>query len=196
LYSHLHSGGESFLLEQLINSFLLVFVGEIGDKTQLLALLLASRYQKYGSILAGVFTATILNHALASWVGLQAAQLIPDHILKWVLAGAFFAFAIWVLIPDKETDIKTRGSWSVFAITFVSFFLAEMGDKTQLVTVALGAKYSSVVLVSLGSTLGMMASNGLAIFWGPRILQSIPIEWVRRLTCMMMCIFGLLILLS
>lgn len=184
------------MLEQLINSFFLVFVGEIGDKTQLLSLLLASRYQKSWTILAGVFFATILNHGLASWVGLQASNLIPESTLKWLLAGAFFVFAIWVLIPDRVGDLKPKGAMNVFFITFISFFIAEMGDKTQLVTVALGAKYSSVALVSFGTTMGMMASNALAIFWGPRVLQTIPMVWVRRLTCLMMFVFGMLILLS
>ncbi len=174
---------------------MLVFVGEMGDKTQLLSLILAARYKRPWTILAGVTLATLLNHGLASWVGGVAARMVDPHILKWSLALTFFAFAVWLLIPDKEGEIKTGRRYGAFLTTVIAFFIAEMGDKTQLATIALGARYSSPLVVTLGTTLGMIASNALAIFLGDKLLAKIPMRWVRVFACLLFVLFGLAILL-
>jgi len=176
------------------NSFFLVFAGEMGDKTQLLALLLAARYRQPWVILAGVFVATILNHALASWAGGLVASYFQPEVLKWALAILFFGFAIWILVPDKEDEFKESGRFGAFLTTVVAFFLAEMGDKTQLATVALGARYTQVWIVTLGTTMGMMASNALAIFLGEKLLKRIPMKWVRVFACILFFLFGIGIL--
>lgn len=181
-------------MEALINSFLLVFAGEMGDKTQLLSLLLAARYKKPWAILAGVFIATIVNHGLASWAGGFVASYFSPQTLKWTLVLTFFAFAGWILIPDKEGELNTVNGGGVFMTTVIAFFLAEMGDKTQLATVALGASYSSATIVTIGTTIGMVASNALAIFLGERLLKRVPMKWVRVFACLMFVAFGVVIL--
>ena len=181
-------------MEAIINSFLLVFVSEMGDKTQLLSLVLTARYKRPWLILAGVFTATILNHAMAAWAGVWAASLLTPHILKLVLAFTFLAFAVWILIPDKEGELKSSNRFGVFLTTVVSFFLAEMGDKTQLATVALAAKYSSIARVTIGTTAGMLGSNALAIFLGDRLLQKISMKWIRIFASFLFAVFGIAIL--
>ncbi len=181
-------------MEILINCFVLVFAGEMGDKTQLLALVLAARFRKPWTILLGILFATLLNHALAAWGGgLIAAYMGPEY-LRWGLATLFFLFAAWILIPDKEEEFKETGRFGAFMTTVVAFFIAEMGDKTQLATVALGARYSSLALVTLGTTLGMLASNALAIFLGERLLRRVPMHWIRRAASFLFVLFGLLIL--
>lgn len=183
-------------MEIFLNSFLLVFAGEMGDKTQLLALVLASRFRKPWTILAGVLVATLLNHALAAWAGGWISSLVPPDILKWILAVTFFVFGIWMLVPDKDEGLREAGGFGVFVTTVIAFFFAEMGDKTQLATVALGALYAQTALVTLGTTAGMMASNALAIFLGPRLLARVPMKWVRVFSCLLFFVFGLVILFT
>lgn len=184
------------MLEALLNSFLLVFAGEMGDKTQLLALVLAARYRKPWTILGAVFVATILNHALASYAGEWLAVMISPTNLKWLLICIFVGFGIWILFPDKEGEVKDNSRFGAFVTTLIAFFLAEMGDKTQLATIALGARYNDVVSVTIGTTLGMMASNALAIFLGPQLLAKIPMKYVRIFACVLFLIFALGIYLS
>lgn len=181
-------------MEALMNSFFLVFAGEMGDKTQLLALILAARFRKPWTILFGVFVATLLNHALAAAVGGTIANYFDPMTLKWVLAITFFAFAVWILIPDKEEKFENHGKFGPFLTTVIAFFLAEMGDKTQLATVALGARYPSLLLVTVGTTLGMLASNALAIFLGERLLRKVPMKWVRVFASALFLLFGIAIL--
>lgn len=183
-------------LEAFLNSFLLVFAGEMGDKTQLLSLLLVSRYRQPWIILGGVFVATILNHALASWAGGWVASLVEPRYLSWGLALTFFAFGLWILVPDKEEEIKASGRFGVFLTTVIAFFIAEMGDKTQLATIALGARFADPWIVTLGSTAGMMGSNALAIFLGEKLLRRIPMKWVRVAACILFMIFGIAILMG
>jgi putative Ca2+/H+ antiporter (TMEM165/GDT1 family) len=183
-------------METLLNSFLLVFAGEMGDKTQLLALVLATRYKKPWTILLGVFIATVLNHALASWAGAWASSNFSPSTMAWVLAITFFVFAAWILVPDKEDEFKEPGRFGALVTTIIVFFLAEMGDKTQLATVALGAKYASITLVTIGTTLGMLASNALAIFLGKKLLEKIPMKWIRVFASLLFVAFGVMILVS
>jgi putative Ca2+/H+ antiporter (TMEM165/GDT1 family) len=182
------------ILEAVLQSFILVFIGEMGDKTQLLALVLTSRYRRPWPILAGIFVATLLNHGLSAGLGTFLSHLVSARTLSWILALAFFAFAAWVLVPDKEEELESRGHWGVFFTTVVAFFLAEMGDKTQLVTVALGAMFANVWLVTLGTTLGMLAANALAVFCGQRLLQKISMKWVRLVAALFFLLSGALVL--
>ncbi len=178
-------------MEILINSFLLVFAGEMGDKTQLLSLLLAARYRQPWTIMLGILIATVLNHALAAWVGSFAASFVDDKTQYYILAVIFFAFAAWILVPDKDEGFKETGKWGVLLTTIIAFFLAEMGDKTQLATVALGAAYPlHTGLVTFGTTLGMLASNALAIFLGQKLLARVPMKWVRAFACFLFVAFG------
>jgi len=177
-------------MEILINCFILVFAGEMGDKTQLLALVLAARFRKPWTIMLGIFIATLLNHALAAWGGGMVAKYAGPEVMRWSLALIFFTFAAWILIPDKEEELKDEGRFGALLTTIVTFFLAEMGDKTQLATIALGARYSNLVLVTVGTTLGMMASNALAIFLGEKLLKRIPMQWIRRTASLLFVLFG------
>lgn len=178
----------------MINSFGLVALAEMGDKTQLLAFMLAARFRKPWAIISGIFIATILNHGLASLLGSWVGQNVDPQIMKWVLGLTFIGFALWILVPDKEDEAETERPWGAFLTTLVVFFLAEMGDKTQLATVALAARYQDVFWVSLGTTLGMLFSNGLAVFFGPLITQRIPFNYVRIITSILFFAFGVAIL--
>ncbi|MNJ94860.1 Sulfite exporter TauE/SafE [compost metagenome] len=183
-------------MDAVINSFLLVAASEMGDKTQLLAFVLACRFRKPWPVFWGIFVATTLNHFLAALVGSTVAQWLPEQYLRWVLASIFIVFAFWILIPDKEGDAKEHGHWGAFLTTVVSFFIAEMGDKTQLATVALAARYQDIVLVTIGTTLGMMLSNGLAVFFGDKITERISMKWIRIFSCVLFIAFGVGLLLG
>lgn len=183
-------------MEAIVNSFSLVFLGEMGDKTQLLALILAARYKKPWTVLAGIFVATVLNHAMASWLGTFVASFMSTKVLSIVLAMTFFAFAAWILVPDKEEEVRAPSRFGPFATTVVAFFLAEMGDKTQLATIALAARYSNIMFVTIGSTLGMMASNALAVFLGDKFLARIPMKWMRIAAATLFAIFGAAIVVA
>lgn len=181
-------------MEALINSFLLVFVSEMGDKTQLLALVLAAKFKKPVPILFGILVATLLNHALASYLGSYITGYVSPEVLKWALAGTFVGFGLWMLIPDKDEGLDDKYNWGPFLTTTVTFFLAEMGDKTQLATVALGAKYAAPLFVTLGTTLGMMGADGLAVFFGHRFTERIPMKLVHRIASAIFILFGIAIL--
>lgn len=179
----------------ILNSFLLVALTEMGDKTQLLAFVLASRFKKPWTIMAGIFTATVLNHVLAAGFGEWVSKAVPEQYLRWILALSFFAFAIWILIPDKEEETKETAGFGAFLTTVFTFFLAEMGDKTQLSTMALAAKYQSLLWVTIGTTVGMMFSDGLAVFFGSKINRFISMTWLHRLASLIYIAFGLAVLL-
>lgn len=182
-------------MQTFIQSFLLVAISEMGDKTQLLAFVLAARFQKPFVILWGIFLATILNHFCAAYLGAFASSWLSPQMLRWGLAATFFAFAIWILVPDKEEGVK-KDRYGAFITTFVLFFLAEMGDKTQLATVALAAKFQDIWLVTLGTTCGMMLTNGLAVFFGKKAMQIVPIRIVHYIASALFALFGLGILLG
>jgi putative Ca2+/H+ antiporter (TMEM165/GDT1 family) len=174
-----------------------VAVGELGDKTQLLTLILATRLRKPGSIIAGIFVATLLNHLIACSVGEWAGHLITPRLLRWVLGISFLAVAVWALIPDKmEDDVKTRGAYGVFALTAVTFFLAEMGDKTQIVALALAARYNDLIAVVAGTTLGMMIVNIPTVLLAERATKWIPVQMVRVVAAAIYAVLGVLTLLG
>lgn len=183
-------------LKIIFNSFLLVSLTEMGDKTQLLAFVLATRFKKPWAIFAGIFVATVLNHLLAASVGVWIAKAVSAIVLKWILAVIFFAFAIWIMIPDKDGDLDEAPKWGAFLTTVVTFFLAEMGDKTQIATVTLAAKYHSLLWVTVGTTIGMMLTDGLAVFFGDKMTRFIPMKWVHIGASVLYIVFGIGILLT
>jgi putative Ca2+/H+ antiporter (TMEM165/GDT1 family) len=187
------------MLEALVVSIAVVALGELGDKTQLLALVLATRYPtRPWSIVAGIFVATLANHALAGWVGSLVRSALPEHILRWLLALSFFAVAAWALKPDKLDDADTAGSTrrGVFGVTLVSFFLAEMGDKTQIATVMLAARFESLAAVVAGTTLGMLIVNVPTVFLGRAASKHIPFRAVRIAAAIVFAVLGVGVLLA
>lgn len=178
-------------MQAIINSTILVFISEMGDKTQLLALVLAARFKKPWPIFFGIFIATLLNHFLASYLGSFVTQYFSESTLRITLAITFIGFGIWVLIPDKDEGLNESYKWGAFVTTLVAFFFAEMGDKTQLATVALGARYNAAFAVTVGSTFGMMLANAPAIFFGPWFTDRIPLKWIRGVASLLFIGFGI-----
>ena len=159
-----------------------VALGEMGDKTQLLALLLAARFRKPLPIIAGILVATLANHAAASALGAWLTQAIDPTWLRWLLGASFIAVALWMLAPDQASTDAPGGPASklgVFGITVIVFFLAEMGDKTQIATVILAARFDALSAVVLGTTLGMMLANVPAVLLGDKLIKWVPIRWVH-----------------
>jgi putative Ca2+/H+ antiporter (TMEM165/GDT1 family) len=174
-----------------------VAIGELGDKTQLLTLILATRLRKPVPIIGGIFVATLLNHLIACSVGEWAGHLITPRLLRWVLGISFLAVAVWALIPDKmEDDVKTRDAYGAFALTAVTFFLAEMGDKTQIVALALAARYNDLIDVVAGTTLGMMIVNVPTVLLAERATKWIPVQAVRVVAAAIYAVLGVLTLLG
>lgn len=185
------------MLEAFLVSTGAVALAEIGDKTQLLALVLAARFRKPVPIVLGILVATVLNHALAGAIGSWIATLLGPAGLRWVLGGSFIAMAIWTLIPDKyEEQTAEPPRFGVFVATLVAFFLVEMGDKTQIATVALAAKYPSLVAVVAGTTLGMMIANVPAVYLGEVAATKLPLKLVRTVAAAIFLILGIFVLLG
>jgi Ca2+/H+ antiporter, TMEM165/GDT1 family len=175
----------------------IVTLAEMGDKTQLLAFLLAAKYKKPVPIILGILFATILNHGLAGILGLWITQILSPEILRWVLGLSFIAMALWTLVPDKIDDDASFGLKSgVFLTTLVTFFLAEMGDKTQVATIAMAAHYPSPILVVLGTTLGMMIADVPAVFLGNSFAKKLPLKLIHAIAAGMFFVMGVLALLK
>ncbi len=168
-------------MEAFLVSTGIVALAEMGDKTQLLSLVLAARYRKPLPIVLGILVATLVNHGLAGAAGAWITTLLGPDVLRWVLGGSFIAMALWMLIPDKldEGDSATAPRLGVFGTTVIAFFLAEMGDKTQIATVMLAARYHAWFAVVAGTTLGMMLANVPAVWFGDRITRSVPLRVVH-----------------
>ena len=173
-----------------------VALGEIGDKTQLLALLLAARFRKPVPIILGILVATLANHAGASALGSWITRVLDPQWMRWLLGTSFLAVALWMLVPDKAEDVQGAATsrWGVFGITTVAFFLAEMGDKTQIATVMLAAKYQSLWVVTAGTTLGMMIANVPAVLLGERVTKWLPVVSVHRVAALVFGVLGVLVL--
>jgi len=177
----------------------IVALAEMGDKTQLLALLLAARFRKPWPIVLGIFTATVVNHALAGAVGTWVTQVLGANLLRWLLGGSFIAMAVWMLIPDKldEDDAPKASRFGVFGTTVVAFFLAEMGDKTQIATVMLAARFvNDYVWVVLGTTLGMMLANAPVVWLGDKLVKRVPIKLVHAISAVIFLVLGVLMIVS
>lgn len=182
-------------MEAIVQSFFMILASEMGDKTQLLALVLAARFNKPWTVMAGILVATVANHALAAYLGQQIAGTISAKTFNFGLASVFIGFGIWILFPDKDEELKTSDAYGAFITTTIAFFLAEMGDKTQLATAALGATFRDVTTVTIGTTLGMLAADGLAVFFGKKLTAVVPMKWIRVAASLLFLGFGIWLLL-
>ncbi|RYF35399.1 MAG: TMEM165/GDT1 family protein [Comamonadaceae bacterium] len=186
-------------MEAFLVSTGLVALAEMGDKTQLLSLLLAAKFRKPWPIVAGIFVATLANHALAGALGAWITQWLGADTLRWILGVSFLVMAVWMLIPDKidEDEASTTSSrFGVFATTLVAFFLAEMGDKTQVATVMLAARFDTWAPVVAGTTIGMMLANAPVVWFGERITRLVPIRVVHVVSAIIFLVLGAAALLG
>jgi len=185
-------------IDALLVSTGVVALAEIGDKTQLLAFILAARFKKPIPIILGILAATIINHGLAGALGAWITSLVSPGIMRWVLGASFIGMAIWTLIPDKIEDEETQVAkhLGVFGATFITFFLAEMGDKTQIATIALAASYGTPWLVVIGTTLGMLIADVPAVFIADKFADKIPMKLVHSIAAAIFAALGVLTLLQ
>lgn len=180
-------------MESLLVSTGVVTLAEIGDKTQLLAFILAARFKKPVPIILGILVATIVNHGLAGALGAWITSAVTPEILRWVLGLSFIGMAIWTMIPDKieEEETKVAQKLGVFGATLITFFLAEMGDKTQIATVAMAAHYAAPLMVVIGTTLGMLIADVPAVFIGDKLANKIPMKLVHSIAAAIFAILGI-----
>lgn len=187
-------------MEAFLISTGIVAAAEIGDKTQLLALILAARFRRPGPILAGILLATLANHGLAAWLGGLVAGWLGPEWLRWTLGISFLAMAGWILVPDSppdETDaVSSRAGHSAFLATLIAFFLVEIGDKTQIATIALAARFPDLLAVTLGTTSGMMLANVPAVLLGDIAATRLPLRLVRGVTAAVFAVLGIVALLG
>lgn len=185
-------------MESLLVSTGVVALAEIGDKTQLLAFILAARFKKPLPIILGILLATIINHGLAGALGAWITANVTPEILRWVLGVSFIGMAIWTMIPDKIEDEETQiaKKFGVFGATLITFFLAEMGDKTQIATVAMAAHYAAPVMVVIGTTLGMLIADVPAVFVGEKLATKIPMKLVHTIAAAIFALLGVATLLG
>lgn len=175
----------------------MVALAEMGDKTQLLALMLAARYRSHAPIVLGIAVATLANHALAAAFGAWIASLVGAQVMRWILAVSFLAMAAWMLVPDKAGDLA-EGRWrfGAFGTTLIAFFIVEIGDKTQIATVALAARYAEFAAVVAGTTLGMLIANVPAVYLGNKLLRRVPLRLLQRIAAVLFAVLGVLVLLA
>jgi putative Ca2+/H+ antiporter (TMEM165/GDT1 family) len=185
-------------MEAFLVSTGIVALAEMGDKTQLLSLLLAARFRKPWPIVLGIFVATLANHALAGAAGAWVTTFMGPQVLRWVLGGSFIAMALWMLVPDKLDDEGEAKAprFGIFGTTVIAFFLAEMGDKTQVATVMLAARYHAWFSVVAGTTLGMMLANAPVVWFGDRVTRRVPIRVVHRVSAAIFAALGVAALLG
>lgn len=185
-------------MEALLVSTGVVALAEIGDKTQLLAFMLAARFKKPVPIILGIIAATLVNHGLAGALGVWITSAVNPDILRWVLGVSFLAMAAWIMVPDKMDDEESAFAkrFGVFGATLITFFLAEMGDKTQIATIALAAHYGSALLVVAGTTLGMLIADVPAVFVGDRLASKIPMKLVHAIAALVFAVLGIATLLG
>ncbi|MYM28933.1 TMEM165/GDT1 family protein [Duganella sp. CY15W] len=184
-------------MEAFLVSTGIVALAEIGDKTQLLAFVLAARFRRPLPIVVAIFVATIANHAFAAAIGTWITSLMGPDLLRWVLGASFLAMAAWTLVPDKlDEDEAQLAKYGVFLTTLIAFFLAEMGDKTQVATVALAARYHSMVAVVCGTTLGMMLANVPAVYFGDKIANKVSLKLVHGIAAVIFAALGVATLLG
>lgn len=178
-------------MDALLTSFPLVTLAEIGDKTQLLSIVLAARFRRFWPIIAGVLVATLANHALSAYAGSLLASFLQG-VWPGIITGVLFiAVGIWALIPDHEPESSRLGGHGAFVTSLIAFFLAEMGDKTQLATITLGAEYNDLLMVTLGTTAGMLAANIPAVLMGEKLLKRVPLKAVRVTASLLFIACGL-----
>jgi putative Ca2+/H+ antiporter (TMEM165/GDT1 family) len=186
-------------MEAFLVSTGIVALAEMGDKTQLLSLVLAARFRKPWPIVLGIFVATLVNHALAGAVGAWVTAFVGPTVMRWILGLSFIVMAVWMLIPDKLDDDEAGSDnprLGVFATTVIAFFLAEMGDKTQIATVMLAAQYNAWAWVVAGTTLGMMLANAPVVWLGERITRRVPIRLVHGISAVIFLVLGVLAIVA
>jgi putative Ca2+/H+ antiporter (TMEM165/GDT1 family) len=182
-------------MEAFLISTGIVALAEIGDKTQLLAFILAAKFRKPVPIIIGILVATIANHAAAGALGSWVTSMVAPETMRWVLGISFVAMAIWILIPDKfEEDDAKLARYGVFGTTLITFFLAEMGDKTQVATVALAAQYQSLIAVVAGTTFGMMIANVPAVLMGDHVAHKVPVHLIHAIAAGIFAVLGVMTL--
>lgn len=182
-------------MEAFLTSTAIVALAEIGDKTQLLAIVLATRFKRPWPVIGGIFAATIANHFLAALVGSEVASILDGLWFRYLIATSFIAMAIWTLVPDKLDEVQDKPArFGAFLTTTIAFFLVEMGDKTQIATVALGARFHDVVPVTMGTTIGMMIANVPAVFLGNELIKRVPMHIVRIAAALLFAVIGLWLL--
>jgi len=175
----------------------IVALAEIGDKTQLLAFLLAARFRRPLPIVFGIFVATVFNHAFAAAVGSLVSELLGPGVMRWVLGLSFLGMAAWIMVPDEvDADDTPLARYGVFLTTLLAFFVAEMGDKTQVATVALAARYESMAAIVAGTTFGMMLANVPAVYFGERIAGRVPLKLVHGIAAVIFAVLGIATLLG
>ncbi|MBK8323099.1 MAG: TMEM165/GDT1 family protein [Betaproteobacteria bacterium] len=179
-------------MEAFLVSTGIVALAEIGDKTQLLTLVLAARYKKPWPIVAGIFVATLVNHGIAGAVGAWLTKAIGPDVMRWILGASFIAMAAWMLVPDKldEDDSASRQRGGIFLTTAILFFIVEIGDKTQIATVALAARFDSLAAVVMGTTIGMILANAPVAFFGDALAKKMPVRIVHVVTAVIFAALG------
>ncbi len=185
-------------MESLLVSTGVVALAEIGDKTQLLAFILAARFKKPLPIILGILAATVITHGLAGALGAWITSTISPEVLRWVLGASFIGMAIWTMIPDKieEEETQVAQRFGIFGATFITFFLAEMGDKTQIATVAMAAHYTAPLMVVIGTTLGMLIADVPAVFAGDKLANKIPMKLVHSIAAAVFALLGVATLMG
>ena len=185
-------------MESLLVSTGVVALAEIGDKTQLLAFILAARFKKPLPIIIGILAATVINHGLAGALGAWITSSSSPEVLRWGLGASFIGMAIWTMIPDKieEEETQVAQRFGIFGATFITFFLAEMGDKTQIATVAMAAHYSAPLMVVIGTTLGMLIADVPAVFAGDKLANKIPMKLVHSIAAAVFAVLGIATLMG
>ena len=180
-------------MEAMLTSTVTVALAEIGDKTQLLSLFLAARFRNKWGIIAGILVATLANHAASAWLGDWIGQYLVSDLGQWLIGGSFIVVGLWLLIPDDDDSGDSNvHKYGAFVAATVLFFIAEIGDKTQIATVLLGAQFDSVLWVTLGTTLGMLAANVPVVFAGDYLMQRIPLKLTRLLACVAFVAVGII----
>lgn len=184
-------------MEAFLISAGVVAVAEIGDKTQLLALVLAARFRKPAPIILGILTATLANHALAAWIGTLVAGWLGEDTLSWILGVSFLVMAVWIMVPDKLDDDEAAGSrFGPFVATLITFFLVEIGDKTQVATVALSARFNDLILVTAGTTAGMLLANVPGVLLGEIAATKLPLKLIRGIAAVLFFVMAVLALMN
>jgi putative Ca2+/H+ antiporter (TMEM165/GDT1 family) len=184
-------------MEAFLVSIASIALGELGDRTQFLALILATRLRRPVAVILGILVATLANHLLAALLGQWAGSLLSPRILRWILGISFLVLAAWALIPEKaDAQPRARDGYGAFVVTVTAFFVAEMGDKTQIVAMALAAKYHNLIAVVTGSTIGMMLVNVPTVLLAKHVTRVVPLQWIRAAAALVYALLGVLTLLG
>ncbi len=180
------------MIDAFLTSTITVALAEIGDKTQLLSLFLTAKFRNKWAIVLGILVATLLNHAVSAWLGVWIGQFFESQTGQWIIGGSFIALGLWLLVPDKDDGFDSKvDQYGAFIATCVLFFIAEIGDKTQVATVLLGAQFDAIVWVTVGTTLGMMLANVPVVFAGEYLMQKIPLTFTRIAAALVFILVGI-----